>query len=295
MDRESEPMSEREVGAGSAQPADGKAHAYARHRGAGGPLYGSVRTLALIVLRLWFRLRVDGADHIPTEGAAIIAPNHKNFLDAFFIALATRRHVRYMAKAELFKGPLSWLLLRLGAFPVRRGQADGASFETARAILSAGGLVVLFPEGTRVQQPDALGSPHHGAGRLALQTGAPIVPAAITGTSHLWRGALPRVRRVQVAFLPAVSPAPLSEAPDPVLELIDQLVWPAVQDEYGRLRARTGIIAAALGALGIGGGLLARRHLESRRKPRLLDKVEPRRIRRGKARSRWLARLRSLR
>src|ERR1035437_7618029 len=133
MDRESDPMSEREVGAGSAQPADGKAHAYARHRGAGGPLYGSVRTLALIVLRLWFRLRVDGADHIPTEGAAIIAPNHKNFLDAFFIALATRRHVRYMAKAELFKGPLSWLLLRLGAFPVRRGQADGASFETARA------------------------------------------------------------------------------------------------------------------------------------------------------------------
>jgi 1-acyl-sn-glycerol-3-phosphate acyltransferase len=250
-----------------------------------------VRWLAIRVLRLSFRVRVSGVEHIPSEGPVILAPNHKNFLDAFFVGIATRRHVRYMAKVELFKGPLGWLFLRLGAFPVRRGEADAEALETARAILTAGGLVVVFPEGTRVEQADALGSPHHGAGRLALETGAPIVPAAITGTSHLWRGALPRLKRVQLAFLPAVAPGSATE-PDQVSAVIDEHVWPAVRDEYGRLRARPGLIAAGLAALGIGGGLLARRRLEAERQPRLLGKVGPRKARRRKARGRLLRRLR---
>ena len=175
----------------AAEAAEQRAHAYACEHGVSRPLYAFVRLLATILLRLWFRFRVTGAEHVPAEGAAIVAPNHKNFLDAFFVGLALCRHVRYMAKVELFKGTLAWLFLRLGAFPVRRGEADAEAVETARSILARGGLVVVFPEGTRVEQPDALGSPHHGAGRLALATGAPIVPAAITGTSHLWRGALP--------------------------------------------------------------------------------------------------------
>jgi 1-acyl-sn-glycerol-3-phosphate acyltransferase len=217
------------------------------------------------------------------QGAVIIAPNHKSFLDAFFVGIATHRHVRFMAKMELFKGPAGWLFLRLGAFPVRRGEADVDALETARAILAGGGLVVIFPEGTRVEQVDALGSPHHGAGRLALETGAPIVPAAITGTSHLWRGALPRLKRVQLTFLPAVAPeAP--EGPEGATTMIDDRVWPAVRDEYGRLRARPGLIAAGLAALGIGGGLLAKRRLEARRATGLLSTVEPRKIRRRKAR-----------
>jgi 1-acyl-sn-glycerol-3-phosphate acyltransferase len=271
-----------------------KAHAYARERGVARRLYAFVRCLAVAVLRAWFRVRVSGVEHVPTDGAAIVAPNHKNFLDAFFVGIATRRHVRYMAKIELFKGPLAWLFPRLGAFPVRRGEADAEALETARTILLAGGVVVVFPEGTRVEQPDALGSPRHGASRLALETGAPIIPAAITGTSHLWRGALPKVKRVQLTFLPAVLPEarPGHEA---VSELIDEQVWPAVQDEYGRLRAKPGLIAAGLAALGIGGGLLARRQLEAKRKPRLLGKVEPRKLRRRKARARVRARVRSLR
>jgi 1-acyl-sn-glycerol-3-phosphate acyltransferase len=236
-----------------------------------------------MVLRLWFRVRVSGSEHVPSEGPAIVAPNHKNFLDPFFIGIATRRQVRYMAKAELFWGPLGWLFLRLGAFPVRRGEADTPAIETARAILGAGGVVVVFPEGTRVEARDALGSPHHGAGRLALETGAPIVPAAITGTSHLWRGALPGLKRVQLAFLPAVEPPP-SSGRDQVADLIDARVWPAVREEYGRLRASPGLIAAGLAALGLGGGLLARQRLEARRHTRLLGVVEPRRLRRRKPR-----------
>jgi 1-acyl-sn-glycerol-3-phosphate acyltransferase len=296
---ESRPQQAEPVGLPETPPEDKRArcerraHAYARERGISRPLYAFVRVLAIVVLRGWFRFRVAGAEHVPRQGAVIVAPNHKNFLDAFFVGLAVRRHVRYMAKIELFKGPLRWLFLRLGAFPVRRGEADAQAIETARAILAAGGLVVMFPEGTRVEQADALGSPHHGAGRLALETGASIVPAAISGTSHLWRGALPKARRVQLAFLAPAQPEPRA-GHDAVSELIDERVWPAVQDEYGRLSAKPGLIAAGLAAIGIGGGLLARRQLEARRRPRLIGRVEPRKFRRRKARSRRRVRLRPL-
>ncbi len=264
------------------------AHAYARERGFSPGLYAVVRVLATGLLRFWFRVRVCGADRIPEQGPAIIAPNHKNFLDPFFIGIVTHRHVRYMAKAGLLKGLLGWLLVRLGAFPVRRGQADTEALGTARAILANGGLVVLFPEGTRVEAADALGSPHHGAGRLAVETGAPIVPAAVSGTSHLWRGALPRLKRVQIAFLDPVSAGP-SESTD----LIDDQVWPAVREEYGRLRAAPGLIAAALAAAGVSGGLLAKKRLADRRTPRLLGKVQPRALRRRGRRATLLQRARS--
>ena len=144
------------------------------------------------------------------------------------------------------------------------------------------------------RSPTRWGSPHHGAGRLALDTGAPIVPAAITGTSRLWRGAFPKLKRVQLAFLPAVAPEPSDER-DEVSELIDDRVWPAVREEYGRLRANPGLIAAGLAAIGIGGGLLAKRQVEARRTPSLLGKVEPRNLRRKGARRRLLKRVRSLR
>jgi 1-acyl-sn-glycerol-3-phosphate acyltransferase len=271
-------------------PSLDRAHRRARERGVATPLYALVRFLLTPMLRLWFRMRISGAENIPAVGAAIVAPNHKNFLDAFFVGIATPRHVRYMAKVELFRGPLGWLLPRLGAFPVRRGEADAEAMETARLILEQGGLLVVVPEGTRVEDPHALGSPHHGAGRLALLTGAPIIPAAIAGTQKLWLGPLPKPRRVQLAFLPAIDPRRLSGRPDALSELIDRELWPAVQREYGRELARPGLILAALVAIGLGGGLLARRR--ARAQIRMLGVVEPRRVRRRKARERLLERLR---
>ncbi len=191
------------------------------------------------LLRVCFRVQIFGRENIPRSGPAIIAPNHKNFFDVFFVAMATPRPVRYMAKVELFKGPLGWLFPRVGTFPVRRGDADAEALQTARKILGDGGLVVMFPEGTRVETPDALGSPHHGAGRLAMQTGAPIIPAAITGTSHLWRGLVPKTKRVQLAFLPPIASEPALEGHDPA-SLIDELVWPAIKQRYRSLRASPG-------------------------------------------------------
>jgi 1-acyl-sn-glycerol-3-phosphate acyltransferase len=204
-------------------------------------LYGSVRSTLRPVFWFWFRLQIEGSEHIPDEGAAIVAPNHKSFMDAFFVAMATRRHVRYMVKTEVFVAPLGWLLTRLGAFPVCRGEGDQDAMETARTILHDGGVLVVFPEGTRVQDADALGSPHHGAGRLALECATPIVPAAITGTAHLWFGPIAKPRRVRVAFGAPIAPP-------------------------------------ALTALGLGAGLVARR--QARARPKLLGVVEPRKLRR---------------
>ena len=162
--------------------------------------------------------------------------------------------------------------------------------ETARTILQQGGVLVVFPEGTRVEDPHALGSPHHGAGRLALLSGAPVVPAAIAGTQKLWFGPLPKPRRVQVAFLPAIDPARFSDRPDAVDALVDHELWPAVQQEYRRELARPGLILAGLAALGLGGGLLARRRAKA--KTRLLGVVEPLKVRRQRSRRRLLGRLR---
>jgi 1-acyl-sn-glycerol-3-phosphate acyltransferase len=236
-----------------------EAHRLAREKGVSHWLYALVRGLVSPLFRLYFRMHISGAEHVPAEGAAIVAPNHKSFWDSFFIGVCTRRHLRFMAKTELIQAHYGRLLVRLGAFPVRRGQADEDALETARVILRQGGLLALFPEGTRIRDPDNLGHPRRGAGRLALETGAPLVPCAITGTEKIFRGGFPVPRRVQVAFSPPVSVSELAPSQEAASELIEEMVWPEVEGSYRRLRARPTVIAASLAALGIGGGLLARR------------------------------------
>jgi 1-acyl-sn-glycerol-3-phosphate acyltransferase len=236
-----------------------EAHGRAREKGVSRVFYGFVRLLLTPFMRLYFRMHISGADHIPAEGAAIIAPNHKSFYDSFFIAVCTRRPVRFMAKTELIEAPYGPLLVRLGAFPVRRGQSDADAVETAREILRRGGLLALFPEGTRIRDPDELGHPKRGAGRLALETGAPLIPSAITGTERLFAGPVPKPRRVQVAFAEPIAVDRLASTPDSAGELIETTLWPQVEGEYRRLRARPTLIAAAVAALGLGGGVLLRR------------------------------------
>jgi 1-acyl-sn-glycerol-3-phosphate acyltransferase len=248
-----------------------EAHRLAREKGVSRPLYAVVRALAVAFMRVWFRLGIAGTEHIPKEGAAIVAPNHKSFWDSFFVAAATRRHVRYMGKSELFQGPWGRLLVRLGAFPVRRGESDAEALETARTILRQGGLLALFPEGTRVRDPEQLGSPRRGAGRLALETGAPVVPAAITGSERLFLGPIPKPKRVQVAFAEPIAARDLPPTPEAAGELVEGRVWPRVEGEFRRLRARPGLIALGLAALGLGGAEAYRRRarVRARRRPRL--------------------------
>ena len=198
-----------------------EAHRLAREKGVSRPLYAGVKGVVKPALRTYFRMHVSGAEHVPEEGAAIVAPNHKSFWDSFFIAVCTRRHLRFMAKTELIEARYGRLLVRLGAFPVRRGESDEAALETARTILRQGGLLALFPEGTRIRDPDELGHPKRGAGRLALEEGAPIVPAAITGSEKLFLGPFPKPRRVQVAFSVPIEVGELAVTPEGAAEVVE--------------------------------------------------------------------------
>jgi 1-acyl-sn-glycerol-3-phosphate acyltransferase len=238
-----------------------EAHRLARERGVSRALYTLVKLLVTPFMRLWFGLRTSGVERIPDEGPVIIAPNHKSFWDAFFVGVAARRHVRFMGKTELFEGFAGPLLVRLGAFPVRRGAADDDALDTARTILRQGGVLALFPEGTRIRDPDALGEPRSGAARLALETGAPLVPAAISGSERLFLGPLPKPRRVALSFGEPIAVEGLTPSPETARELIAEELWPEVEREFGRLRAHRGLIAAALAALGVGAGVVARRRL----------------------------------
>ncbi len=246
-----------------------EAHRLAREKGVSKPLYALVKGVLSPLFHLWFRMHVSGVECVPEEGAAIVAPNHKSFWDSFFIGIAIpKRHLRFMGKTELFEGRRARLLVRLGAFPVRRGESDADALETAREILRQGGLLALFPEGTRIRDPDELGNPKRGAGRLALESGAPLIPAAITGTDNLFVGPVAKPKRVQVAFSPPIPVQELVSSPEAAGELVEDTLWPEVESEFRRLRARPTLVAAGLAGLGLGGGLLVRQRRAAQRRSR---------------------------
>src|SRR5687768_12955207 len=146
-------------------------------------MYEVVRLVLTPYLLFVFRARCIDSDKIPVDGPAIVAPNHFSFLDHFFIAVYIRRKVHFMAKSQLFTRPLQFIYTHGGVFPVRRGHRDERSMETARAILGRGDLIVMYTEGGRSRTGE-LGEAKPGIGRLAPETGAPIVPSAIVGTER---------------------------------------------------------------------------------------------------------------
>ena len=213
-----------------------RAHQIARERGPIPVVYWIVRAILQPFLHLYFRLGRIGMEHIPSEGPVLLASNHRSFSDPFMIGMCLRRPLRFVAKVELFdKRWKAWLLLALGAFPIRRGESDEEAMETARVILERGGAVGIFPEGTRVR-PGPLGDPKRGVGRLAIETGAPIVPVAVLGSEGIRRGWLIRPRRVTVRCgTPLTFPRPLDRAPRHGLaQEITNRVWScvALQWEY---------------------------------------------------------------
>ena len=162
------------------------------------PFYWLVRAVLQPFFHLYFRLERVGTEYVPRSGAVILAANHRSFLDPFIIGCMVRRPVYFVAKKELFtRRWQAWVLSSLGAFPIDRGAGDEGAIATARAILERGDCVVIFPEGTRVR-PGPLGAPRRGVGRLALETGARVVPVAIIGTEDVRRGWRIRSRRVRV-------------------------------------------------------------------------------------------------
>src|SRR5919109_4155547 len=144
-----------------------------------------------------FRARAADAEKVPHTGPVILAPNHFSFMDHFFVGAFIRRRVAFMAKSQLFAPPMQWIFTHGGVFPVRRGYQDDEAFVTAGRILEREDAIVMYCEGGRSRTGTLSEQPKRGIGRLALESGAPVVPVAIHGSSHVrnWkRGQFPRVR-----------------------------------------------------------------------------------------------------
>ena len=160
-------------------------------------VYELVRIVTSLVAWIFFRARNVHPEKVPAVGPVILAPNHFSFLDHFFLAVPLRRKVHFMAKSQLFKPPMEKVYSPGGVFPVRRGFADEEAFTTAVTILGRGDTMAMYAEGGRSRSGKLSDKPRRGIGRLALLSGAPVVPVAIIGSSHVrnWkRGQFPKVR-----------------------------------------------------------------------------------------------------
>jgi len=148
-------------------------------------VYELVRTLTSLYGWTFFRARCISSEKVPAAGPVILAPNHFSFMDHFFLGAFIRRKVRYMAKSQLFKPPMQWIYTHGGVFPVRRGHGDEEAFITANTILARGGCIAMYCEGGRSRTGGLSDRAKPGIGRLALETGAPVVPVAIHGSSKV--------------------------------------------------------------------------------------------------------------
>lgn len=163
-----------------------------------------VRRAVAGLLRALFRLRVIGAEHVPRSGAVLIAGNHTGFLDGPIVFMISPRPSSFLVKSELYSGPWSRVLHFARQIPIRRGTPDRTALSEAMRVLAAGGVLGVFPEGTRGE--GKLESVQHGIGYLALKAGCPVVPVVCTGTAAaLPKGRLlPRLRvPIDVVFGPA--------------------------------------------------------------------------------------------
>ncbi len=148
-------------------------------------VYDIVRLLTSLYAWTFLRARSIAAANVPGSGAVILAPNHFSFMDHFLMGCFIRRKVRFMAKSQLFKAPMQFVYTHGGVFPVRRGARDDDTFVTAETILTKGGAITMYCEGGRSRTGKVSEQAKRGIGRLALETGAPVVPIAIYGSSHV--------------------------------------------------------------------------------------------------------------
>ncbi|HET7054453.1 MAG TPA: lysophospholipid acyltransferase family protein [Solirubrobacterales bacterium] len=149
--------------------------------------YTLARLLVTLPTLLIYRVRTIGRENVPKDGPLILAPNHFSQMDHFFVGIYLRRKIRFMAKSQMFGPPvLTYVYKHGGVIPVRRGHNDEKAFETAFEVLGQGEMLLIYAEGGRSRSGE-LGEPKRGVGRLALESGAPVVPVSIHGSNKVRR------------------------------------------------------------------------------------------------------------
>jgi 1-acyl-sn-glycerol-3-phosphate acyltransferase len=202
--------------------------------------YTLVRLLISLPTLLIYRVRAIDRENVPKQGPLILAPNHFSQMDHFFIGLYLRRKIRFMAKSQMFGPPvLTYVYKHGGVFPVRRGHKDEEAFLTAATILDQGGMLLVYSEGGRSRSGE-LGEPKPGIGRIALESGAPVVPVAIHGSAGVRRWKRFRFPKVTVRFGEPIA-FPTEDAPsrERQLEVAGEIAA-RVREMYEGLATRNG-------------------------------------------------------
>jgi 1-acyl-sn-glycerol-3-phosphate acyltransferase len=176
-------------------------------------IYELVRMTVIVVMLTFFRARAYNTENVP-NGPVILAPNHGSFLDHFVCAAFIRRHVQFMGKSQMFKqrSLKTWIYTHGGVFPVRRGGRDEDVFITAEAVLRRGGCLGMYVEGGRTRTGEMSTEAKPGMGRLALETGAAVVPVAIIGSHQVRNWKRLHFPKVTVHFGEPLAFAPVEDS-----------------------------------------------------------------------------------
>jgi 1-acyl-sn-glycerol-3-phosphate acyltransferase len=202
-------------------------------------VYEMVRLITTLIALFVYRTRAISVENVPADGPFILAPNHFSNLDHFFCGAYIRRKIRFMAKSQLFfRNPvLHYIFTYGGVFPVRRGHHDEEAFITANAILRRGGCVLMYAEGGR-SRTGQLGEVKPGLGRLALESGVPVVPVAIHGSQAVRGWKRLQFPKITVQYGEPVT-FPRVPAPDREQQLeTAREIFERVKAMYGELELR---------------------------------------------------------
>jgi 1-acyl-sn-glycerol-3-phosphate acyltransferase len=208
------------------------------------PVYTIVERILRPLFTAAYRVEITGREHVPEVGPCVLAANHVSVMDGFFLGIAVTRQVRFMAKSELYRVPVvKQILEAAGAFPVKRGADAGRAVAAGVALLERGACVGVFPEGTSL--PDKKRGYKRGAARLALASGAPLVPVALIGTEltlepRTHRIRLPRVRIVIGEPLRVERQEPTEEAASELTARLQAAIGALVVSGTGRVRSGRG-------------------------------------------------------
>jgi 1-acyl-sn-glycerol-3-phosphate acyltransferase len=202
-------------------------------------MYDVARVVLTLPTILIYRTRVIGVRNVPRQGPVVLAPNHFSQMDHFFAGVYLRRKVRFMAKSQIFGPPvLTYVFKHGGVFPVRRGHRDEEAFKTAYTLLDQGEMLLVYAEGGRSRSGE-MGEPKPGIGRIALESGAPIVPVAIHGSERARGWKRLRFPKVTVQFgKPLTFPVEADPGRERQLEAATE-IFSEVRELYEALATRS--------------------------------------------------------
>jgi 1-acyl-sn-glycerol-3-phosphate acyltransferase len=201
--------------------------------------YTFARLILTLPTILIYRVRGIGVANVPRDGALVLAPNHFSQMDHFFCGVFLRRKIRFMAKSQLFGPPLlTYVYKHGGVFPVRRGHHDEEAFKTAYELLDQGEMLLVYAEGGRSRLGE-MGEPKPGIGRIALESGVPILPVAIHGSARVRGWKRLRFPKVTIQFgEPIVFPPESDPSRERQLEAATE-VFDEVREMYEGLATRS--------------------------------------------------------